>query len=408
MAKFDGAPYTQLTNPSRDDIQGVIKDISEALPENQTKFALLEDLLKFGSWASKVRTVTASGTVTLADTDPIFIEIDPNGSDRDVSFPAKSDDNHGYFVRHVGSANTLTLKRSGGATITTLDAGEAKYVMPSAISDFVSLAGSSGGGSDYVGQKRLSLESGVPISTTDQTAKTTVYWTDGNTNLSVSVPATTNTGFDIFYSLSAGTLSTINWTNDVTRATALVYGKDGYLYKSGDADKLYIGAGCTTDVSGQCEDSEAKRYLDSYFNQKRKKIKAADTGNGYNYNSNGVWREVRGGSTFGTSRVGVFIGWAQNSITVNTSLLGFATTIPCYFGTGVGIDSTTVNSALTAFNWTNSTSDGTASTSIYRGVLSVGRHTISHLEAHNVNANVAFYHVVTTLFQVGLSGEVFC
>lgn len=144
--KFDGAPYTQLTTPARGDVQGVIKDVSESLPENQTKFALLEDLLKFGSWASKVRTVTASGTVTLADTDPIFIEIDPNGADRDVPFPAKSDNNHGYFVRHVGSANVLTLKRSGGAEITTLEAGEAKYIMPSTISDFASLAGSSSSG----------------------------------------------------------------------------------------------------------------------------------------------------------------------------------------------------------------------------------------------------------------------
>ena len=143
--KFDGSPYTQLTTPARGDVQGVIKDISETLPENQTKYAALEDLLKFGSWSSKVRSVTASGTVTLANTDPLFVEIDPNGSNRDVSFPAKSDDNHGYYVRHSGSANTLTLKRSGGATITTLAAGEVKYIMPSTLNDFSAQTGGSGG-----------------------------------------------------------------------------------------------------------------------------------------------------------------------------------------------------------------------------------------------------------------------
>ena len=151
MPNFDTTPYTQLTTPARNDMQGVVKDVSEALPENQTKYALLEDLLKFGSWASKVRTVTASGTVTLADTDPIFIEIDPDGADRDVSFPAKGDDNHGYYIRNVGSANVLTLKRSGGAEITTLEAGEAKYIMPSTISDFASLAGSSSSSSGIGG-----------------------------------------------------------------------------------------------------------------------------------------------------------------------------------------------------------------------------------------------------------------
>lgn len=146
MPKFDGAPYTQLTSPARGDIQGVIKDVSEGAPENQTKYATQEDLHQFGSWASKVRSVTASGTVTLADTDPMFVEIDPNGADRDVSFPAKSDNNHGYYLRHSGSANVLTLKRSGGATITTLEAGEVKYIMPSTLNDFSALTDNNSGG----------------------------------------------------------------------------------------------------------------------------------------------------------------------------------------------------------------------------------------------------------------------
>lgn len=146
MPKFDNTPYTQLTTPARGDVQGVIKDVSESLPENQTKYATQEDLHQFGSWASKVRSVTASGTVTISNTDPMFVEIDPNGSDRDVNFPAKSDDNHGYYMRHSGSSNTLTLKRSGGATITTLSAGEVKYVMPSTLNDFST---QTGGASTY-------------------------------------------------------------------------------------------------------------------------------------------------------------------------------------------------------------------------------------------------------------------
>lgn len=145
MPQFDGSPYTQLTTPARGDVQGVIKDISEALPENQTKYAELQDLLKFGAWASKILAVTASGSVTLADTDPAFVEIDPNGSNRDVNFPAKGNDNHGYFVHHVGSANTLTLKRSGGATITTLAVGEIKYIKPSTTHDFSAQTGGSSG-----------------------------------------------------------------------------------------------------------------------------------------------------------------------------------------------------------------------------------------------------------------------
>lgn len=144
MAKFDS--YTQLTTPARGDINGLIKDISESLAENQTKYIKLEDLLKFGAFASKVLAVTASATVNLEDTDPIFVEIDPNGADRDVVLPAAGDDNHAYIIRHTGAANTLTIKKDGGTSITTLAAGELKYFVPSSAEDFDTLTGSSSGG----------------------------------------------------------------------------------------------------------------------------------------------------------------------------------------------------------------------------------------------------------------------
>ncbi len=139
--QFDDSPYTQLTIPARGDIKGVVKDISEALPENQTKYITFEDDHQFGSWASKVRYVTASATVTLADTDPQFVEINPNGADRDVSLPAKADDNHGYWLTHVGSANLLTIKRSGGTVIGYARPGQTVYIRPSTLQDFFVVAG---------------------------------------------------------------------------------------------------------------------------------------------------------------------------------------------------------------------------------------------------------------------------
>lgn len=139
MPQFDGAPYTQLTAVSRGDIQGVIKDISETLPENQTKYAAYEDLFKYGPWASKILAVTASGTINLLDTDPLFVEINPNGADRDVNLPVKGNDNHAYLIHHVGTANTLTVKHSGGLAISTLKSGEIRYIKPSAAHDFAAL-----------------------------------------------------------------------------------------------------------------------------------------------------------------------------------------------------------------------------------------------------------------------------
>ncbi len=145
MAQWDDAKYAFLTNLLRN-VDFLLQDPNETLDEDKIKRIYAEDLLAYGAFGSAVRSVTASGNVTLLNTDPIFIEIDPNGADRDVTFPAKEDNNHGYFIHHVGSANTLTLKRSGGAEITTLSAGEIKYIKPSTANDFSALTAAAAGG----------------------------------------------------------------------------------------------------------------------------------------------------------------------------------------------------------------------------------------------------------------------
>lgn len=125
-----------------------IKDVSEALPANQTKHILLEDLLKFGAFASKVLTVSATSNVTLLNTDPIFADITPTAA-RDVTCPAKGDDNHAYIIRNLSGTYALTVKQSGGTTIATVAAGETKVFVPSTINDFTTLTlGSSSGVSD--------------------------------------------------------------------------------------------------------------------------------------------------------------------------------------------------------------------------------------------------------------------
>lgn len=120
-------------------------------------------------------------------------------------------------------------------------------------------------------QGRLTLESGVAISTTDQIAKTSIFFTPYSgsiiglysgtswdflsfTEKTVSVPATTAMPFDVFAYNDAGAvaLETLDWTNDTTRATALVL-QDGIYVKSGAGTRRYLGTGRTTGTSGQCE-----------------------------------------------------------------------------------------------------------------------------------------------------------
>ena len=153
---------------------------------------------------------------------------------------------------------------------------------------------------------RLTLLTATPVTTANQTAKTVVYWTPflGNritlhngtgwinyvaTEKSVAVPATTVTPFDIFGYVSGGTLAleTLNWTNDTTRATALVM-QDGHLVKSGDTTRLYLGTGRTTSSSGQTEDSITNRFLWNYYNRVTRRLYREEA-TSHDYNT-ATWR----------------------------------------------------------------------------------------------------------------------
>ncbi len=158
---------------------------------------------------------------------------------------------------------------------------------------------------------RLTLLSGTAIPTTDQLAKTTIYFTPhrgdliaiydptvGNewwrgyrfTEKSVAVPATTVTPFDIFAYVDANgqvAIETLNWTNDTTRATALVL-QNGIYCKTGDLSRRYLGTGRTTGINGQCEDSVSKRFLVNYHNPVERFLqKQANVNHTYNV---AAWR----------------------------------------------------------------------------------------------------------------------
>ena len=180
---------------------------------------------------------------------------------------------------------------------------------------------------------RLTLETGVPISTTDQTAKTTVYFapykgnqiglyngTDGwdilsFTELSLSLSGyTANKNYDIWVYNNSGTaaLDSTIWTDDTTRATALAT-QDGIYVKTGATDRRYVGTIRITGTTGQCEDSDAKRYVWNNYNRvSRRNFKADANSNAY---TTGAWRYWNDDSTLNLEFV---VGLAEE---ISTTLL---------------------------------------------------------------------------------------
>ena len=106
------------------------------------------------------------------------------------------------------------------------------------------ISASGGGGPiDYSAcEGRLTLTSGTPVTSSDVTAATTLYFAPykGNriglnngsawqvhtfTELSIAVPATTDTNYDVFVYDNNGTptLELLAWSDATTRATGIVF-----------------------------------------------------------------------------------------------------------------------------------------------------------------------------------------
>jgi len=207
---------------------------------------------------------------------------------------------------------------------------------------------------------RLTLESGVPVSTTDQTAKTTIYYTpfvhntiplwDGSdwrpttfTETSLAIGTLTSARpYDVFGYLSSGSLvlESLAWTNDTTRATAVTL-QDGRYCKSGDKTRLYLGTFYTT-ATTTTEDSEARRYVWNNYNRTIRRLRCIDeTSHAYTTATQRQWRNV---ATDGVTQFSFL-----SPINAEPVIVGFSTQL---FGSGIvgyvtyGMNSTTVNETV--------------------------------------------------------------
>ena len=183
---------------------------------------------------------------------------------------------------------------------------------------------------------RLSLTTGTAVTTADVTAATTLYWAlylgnhialyNGTSwqlfaiaQLSIAVPATTNTGYDVFVDYNSGTpaLAVTAWSSLTARATALTT-QDGVLVLTGTPGKRYVGSFRTTGVSGQTEDSVTKRYVWNYYNRVPRKLQRLETTASWTYTTATV-RQANGAAA---NQVETFVGVAEVEIDVSLNAQG--------------------------------------------------------------------------------------
>lgn len=252
---------------------------------------------------------------------------------------------------NIDSANISSVKLVQGADPATPPAGSYRLYTKTTGLHYIDDNGVVTGalGSSFLPTGRLSLTTGVPVTTADVTAAATLYYVpyvgrmislyDGErwmpvvyTEKSLNISAyTASKPYDIWGYLSAGTLAMegLVWTNSTTRATALAY-QDGRLVKSGDATRLYLGTIYINSSGGQTDDSEAKRNVWNYYNQKLRKLYTYEaTSHTYATAAFRLWNN----STTNNNRE-FTIGVAENSVTIGLYVSGSAadTSHPWYVG----------------------------------------------------------------------------
>ena len=243
---------------------------------------------------------------------------------------------------------------------------------------------------------RLSLTTGVPVTTSDVTAAGNLYavpyqgtriglyngtkWkVRTSAQFSLALTLTSGKPYDIFAYDNAGvpTLEVLVWTNDTTRATALAY-QDGILVKSGDATRRYMGS-LYASGANVTEDSYAKRYLWNYYHRKMRPMKIRETTASWTY----ATQTFRQANAAAANQLDYIVGVSEDAVSAIV-LANFENDTQAHGGkVGIGIDSTTVNSAtLTGVGSVATTVANIvmSAQALYRDFPGVGRHTLVWLE----------------------------
>lgn len=270
------------------------------------------------------------------------------------------------------------------------------------------------GSSRHLCEGRLTLTSGTAVTTSDVIGATNIYFAlyNGNkvrlydgtrwkvytfTERTLAVGTLTNDlPYDVFLYDNSGTLTleATAWSSKTARATAITT-QDGVYVKSGATTRLWLGTFHTT-ATTTTEDSKARRLVINHYNKVQRKFSAFDERNSWNTTASAYEAWGTGGSgstTDGVTRVAIlcpspavddmvvaeFHGWGSHSSAGNPA------------GVGIGVDSSTVNSAAIYVPEISATA-GTQGVAMaaYKDYPSLGYHYLQMLQ-RPFGATTSFY-----------------
>jgi hypothetical protein len=292
--------------------------------------------------------------------------------------------------------------------------------------------GSAGGAIAQVCGGRLTLTSGTAVTTSNVTGATSIYLTptggqiglyngstwslNSFTELTFALGTlTADTLYDLFAWNNGGTITLSRgpaWSSATTRGTGagtteleLVNGvyvnKVSIAGGPGAQTGRYVGTFRTTSTT-TTEDSSTKRFLYNAQNRKLRSLAAnGETTNSWSYSTE-TWRVANGAAVaYGTNAFGVVRGLDEDpveALAMHRALIGGNH----YAATGIGIDSSTVNSAQISQGGFSDNRDSSVS-GRYIGYPGIGFREFRWLE---IASSATFYgDIGKTYIQTGMIGE---
>lgn len=311
---------------------------------------------------------------------------------------------------------TITVDVSAIVDLLQIDAAD--VLVPIAnLKSAIEALGDLAGTPPQVCNGRLTLTSGLAVTTADVTAATSIYFTpylgnriaiyDGSkwvtytfAELTLSLALlTASRPHDVFAYISAGavTLEAVAWTSDTARATAITL-QDGVYCKSGTLTRRYIGTFRTTSTIGQCEDSYTKRFVWNMHNRVPRVMRVRDTTDSWTY----ATASYRSWNNSTANRVEFVRGVSEDPVTLNFA--GLIISAGAVNGAlGIGLGSTSANSAWNYTYSNNSTIHNIRAD--YKDTPALGYNFLQLLE-YSSGATSTFYGDVGFAYvQTGAIGE---
>ena len=254
---------------------------------------------------------------------------------------------------------------------------------------------------------RLTLTSNTPISTSDVTAASTIYYTQYNddqialydgtnwrqysfTQLSLALSAlTSGKNYDVFVYSNSGTPTlelSAAWTNDTTRADAISR-VNGVWSKSSATTRRYVGTIRTTGTT-TTEDSNAKRYVWNTYNRVSVPSYQNDATGSWAVVATSAWEAIHAGHAAWKHEF--VLGLSEDAVVCSLTMLIFQATTGALY-VSIGVDAANAQAPGAGDLYSQSSYGYASGTVVYNGWLPAGYHYCQGIEMSSSPANSTVY-----------------